>query len=337
VAERVLAALSLSFDLDGKELLAGASIGIALTELEAAVDAETILRRADIAMYVAKVHGKGSYRVFQASMETSVVERLELLADLPRAVQQEEFILHYQPIFLLKHGGLFGVEALVRWQHPRRGLVQPDEFIPLAEESGAILPLGLWVLRQACAQAVRWQQKYPSSPRWTMSVNVSAKQLDSPLFAQQVSSILADTRLEPSRLVLELTESVMMYDIDLMLKRLGELKAVGVGLAIDDFGTGYSSLSYLRQFPFDLLKIDKSFIDDMGTIVTEKEVAKAIIEMGRTLDLEVVAEGIERGEQLSRLQALDCELGQGFLFAKPMEGHDIEKLFERSGAQVDAA
>jgi len=337
VAERVLEALRLSFDLDGKDLLVPASIGIAVTEHQQSPDGETLLRRADIAMYVAKAQGKGCYQVFELSMETSLVERLELLSDLPRALANEEFILHYQPIFLLKHGRLIGLEALVRWQHPRRGLVPPQEFIPLAEESGAILQLGLWVLRQACAQAFRWQQQYPSSPSWTMSVNVSAKQLDAPLFVEQVGAVLAETGLEPSRLILEITESVMLYDINLMLKRLRELKALGIGLAIDDFGTGYSSLSYLRQFPFDLLKIDKSFIDDVGTNVNQKDVARAIIELGKTLDLEVVAEGIERGEQLSRLQALDCELGQGFLFARPMEGHEIEKLFESPGAQTDAA
>jgi diguanylate cyclase (GGDEF)-like protein/PAS domain S-box-containing protein len=337
VAERVLEALALSFDLEGKDLLVQASIGIAVTEQYQEPGAENLLRRADIAMYVAKAQGKGCYRLFELTMETSAVERLELLADLPRALANEEFVLHYQPIFLLKHGRLSGMEALVRWQHPRRGLVPPQEFIPLAEESGAILNLGLWVLRQACTQASRWQQKYPSSPSWTMSVNVSAKQLDAPLFVEQVRDVLTETGLEPSRLILEITESVMMYDTNLMLKRLRDLKALGVGLAIDDFGAGYSSLNYLRQFPFDLLKIDKSFIDDVGTIVNQQEVARAIIDLGKTLDLAVVAEGIERGEQLSRLQALDCELGQGFLFARPMESREIEKLLESAGAQTDAA
>ncbi len=338
VADRVLESLARSFDVDAKELLVRASLGIAMTEQQPQeLEAETLLRRADIAMYVAKAHGKGCYRVFELSMETSLSERLELLADLPRAVEREEFVLHYQPIFLLKQGELYGVEALVRWQHPRRGLVPPQEFIPLAEESGAILPLGLWILRQACAQAFQWQQQFPSNPVWTMSVNVSAKQLDAPSFVEDVRTVLAETGLEPRRLILEITESVMMYDVNLMLVRLRELKELGVGLAIDDFGTGYSSLSYLRQFPFDFLKIDKSFIDDLGTSVNQKEIARAIIELGKTLDLEVVAEGIERGAQLSRLQALDCELGQGFLFAKPMQPQDITKLFERERAQPDAA
>lgn len=337
VAERVMEALDLSFRLDGKDLLVRASVGVAVTEHQQDADADALLRRADIAMYVAKAQGKGRHRVFEPSMETSLVERLELLADLPGALEREEFVLHYQPIFLLRDGCLSGVEALVRWQHPRRGLVQPQEFIPLAEESGAILPLGLWVLRQACALAFRWQQQYPSSPSWTMSVNVSAKQLEAPSFVEQVSAVLAETALEPSRLTLEITESVVMYDSALMLERLRELKALGVGLAIDDFGTGYSSLNYLRQFPFDVLKIDKSFIDDLGTGLNQKEVARAIIELGKTLDLEVVAEGIERGEQLSRLQTLDCELGQGFLFAKPMDSQEIEKLFERAITQTDAA
>lgn len=337
VAERVLEALVLSFDLDGKDVLVRASIGVAVTEPHQEPTAESLLRRADIAMYVAKGQGKGCYRVFELSMEASLVERLELLADLPRALENQEFILQYQPIFLLKDGRLSGVEALVRWQHPRRGLVAPQEFIPLAEESGAILQLGLWVLRQACEQAFLWQQRYPSNPGWTMSVNVSAKQLETTSFVGEVGAILAETGIEPGRLILEITESVMLHDINLMLKRLRELKALGVGLAIDDFGTGYSSLSYLNQFPFDLLKIDKSFIDGLGAKVGQKEVARAIIELGKTLDLDVVAEGIERGEQLARLQALDCELGQGFLFARPIEVEDIEKLFNGALTQTDAA
>lgn len=235
VAERVLNALDLSFHLDGKDLLVRASIGVAVTEHEQDVDADTLLRRADIAMYIAKAQGKGRYRLFEPDMESSLVERLELLADLPRALQEGEFILHYQPIFRLQGGGLSGVEALVRWQHPRKGLVQPQEFIPLAEESGAILQLGLWVLKEACTQASRWQLQYASIPTWTMSVNVSAKQLEVPSFVEQVSAVLTETGLHASRLILEITESVVMYDSTLMLTRLRELKSLGVGLAIDDF------------------------------------------------------------------------------------------------------
>ncbi|MEX2247861.1 MAG: EAL domain-containing protein [Dehalococcoidia bacterium] len=338
VADRVLEAFQVAFDLEGKDVAIRASVGIATTAGESPADAGSLLRDADIAMYVAKSHGKGRYQIFETSMQTSMVERLELLADLPRAVERDEFVLHYQPIFLLQGGGLFGVEALVRWQHPRRGLLPPGDFIQLAEESGAILPIGRWVLTQACRQAFQWQSMFAATDEpWTMSVNVSVRQLEQASFVDEVARTLAETGLEPRRLILEITETVMMHDINLTLKRLRDLKALGIGLAIDDFGTGYSSLSYLRQFPFDLLKIDKSFIDDLGTIINKKELTKAIIELGKSLDLELVAEGIERGEQLSRLQSMECELGQGFLFAKPMEGAEVEKLLERLSREAEAA
>ncbi|HXK34755.1 MAG TPA: EAL domain-containing protein, partial [Dehalococcoidia bacterium] len=237
-----------------------------------------------------------------------------------------EFMLQYQPMVLLQSGRLFGVEALVRWEHPQRGRIAPSEFIPLAEESGSIIPLGRWVLREACRQAQAWRQAFPAGGDWSISVNVSAKQLQDLSFVYDVEQALKETRLEPSRLILEITESVMMHDVPATMQRLAELKALGVRLAIDDFGTGYSSLSYLREFPFDLLKIDKSFIDDIGTTVTRKQLARAIIELGKTLDLELVAEGIEHSEQAVRLQDMDCELGQGFYFARPMDAAGVESL-----------
>jgi EAL domain-containing protein (putative c-di-GMP-specific phosphodiesterase class I) len=261
-------------------------------------------------------------------MHTAMIERLELLADLQRAIERQEFVLHFQPVILLKNKELFGVEALVRWQHPTRGLIQPADFIPLSEESGAIVPLGLWVLEQACRQAKAWQRRYPLREAWTMSVNVSVKQLQTPAFVSDVARVLQQTRLKPQSLILEITESVMMQDVQATMERLRQLKQQGVRLAIDDFGTGYSSLSYLRQFPFDLLKIDKSFVADVGEGSREKELTSAIIELGKTLDLELVAEGIERTDQLARLQALECEFGQGFYFAEPMDAEAIEAVFE---------
>jgi EAL domain-containing protein (putative c-di-GMP-specific phosphodiesterase class I) len=259
-------------------------------------------------------------------MQVSMMERLELLADLQRAVERDEFLLNYQPMISLETGHLYGVEALVRWQHPRKGLIQPGDFISIAEDSGSILSLGKWVLEHACQQAMQWQLAYPESSTWTLSVNVSAKQLQHPGFVGEVAQVLRDTSFPPGRLILEITESVMMQDVRLMIARLQNLKDLGVRLAIDDFGTGYSSLSYLRQFPFDLLKIDKSFIDDVGAGPEQKELTRAIIELGKTLDLELVAEGIERTEQLSRLKLLDCELGQGFYFAEPMDSNAVERL-----------
>ncbi|HZP58048.1 MAG TPA: EAL domain-containing protein [Dehalococcoidia bacterium] len=339
VTQRIFEHLEPPFRLEGKELIVRASVGIAVSAPGEATEADALLRDADVAMYVAKSHGKGRYEVFEESMQVSMMERLELLADLQRAVEREEFVLQYQPMVLLKDGHLFGVEALVRWRHPRRGTIPPAEFIALAEESGAILGLGRWVLREACRQARAWQEAQPARTDWTISVNVSVKQLQHAGFVEDVARALADSGLDPSRLILEITESVMMQDVAPMLARLRELKALGVRLAIDDFGTGYSSLSYLREFPFDLLKIDKSFIDDMGAIVRSKELTRAIIELGKTLDLELVAEGIERNDQLARLQTLDCELGQGFYFAQPMDADAILALLagEGSAEESDAA
>jgi EAL domain-containing protein (putative c-di-GMP-specific phosphodiesterase class I) len=288
-------------------------------------------------MYVAKSHGKNCYRVFESGMKASMMERLELLADLQRALDRDEFALRYQPVILLESGRLSGVEALVRWQHPQRGLLSPAEFIPLAEESGAIMGLGKWVLSQACRQAVDWRARYPGGDDWTMSVNVSVKQLQSAAFVAEVAQVLRESGIDPRLLILEVTESVMMHDAAAMLARLRELKDLGVRLAIDDFGTGYSAMSYLRQLPFDLLKIDKTFIDNIASVDHQKELTKAIIELGKTLGLELVAEGIEDGEQLSRLQSMRCELGQGFYFAEPMDSTSVEELLRSLPARSDAA
>ena len=338
VTERVFAALSAPFELEGKELSVRASMGIALSnDGRESVDADSLLRDADVAMYVAKSRGKGRYEVFEQSMKQSIVERLELLADLQRAVERDEFMLQYQPIFLIDSGTLFGLEALVRWNHPRRGVIPPAEFITLAEESGAILDLGRWVLRESCRQAQAWREAQATPSDWTISVNVSVRQLQNPRFVGEVADALHDSGLEPGRLILEITESVMMQDVPSMMERLNELKALGIRLAIDDFGTGYSSLSYLREFPFDLLKIDKAFIDDLGALTDRKDLTRAIIELGKTLDLELVAEGIESGEQVSRLTSLECGLGQGFYFAEPLDAAAVTTLLTTATAKDEAA
>jgi diguanylate cyclase (GGDEF)-like protein/PAS domain S-box-containing protein len=336
VAQRIFDALEVPFDVEGKQLVVRASAGIALG-LPGSHSPETLMRDADVAMYVAKAQGKGCYQTFETRMQESMMERLELIADLQHALEREEFLLQYQPMMLLRSGRLYGVEALVRWRHPEHGVIPPGEFIPLAEECGVILGLGRWVINRACSQAAEWQGAYPAADDWTISVNVSVKQLQSPTFASEVRSALDTSGLQPNRLMLEITESVMMQDADLMLARLRDLKDLGVGLAIDDFGTGYSSLSYLRQFPFDLLKIDKSFIDDVGANPTRKELTQAIIELGKTLDLELVAEGIERGAQLDRLRDLDCDLGQGFFFAQPMDVAGVEQLLRGLEDQAETA
>jgi EAL domain-containing protein (putative c-di-GMP-specific phosphodiesterase class I) len=287
---------------------------------------DEILRRADVAMYVAKAQGKGRFVIYDETMEQSIVGRLELASELQRAVERAEFVIHYQPSILLSSGGIAGVEALLRWQHPTRGLVQPAEFIPVAEETGLILPIGGWVLREACAQARQWQIEFPSDPPLTMAVNISARQVHQPGLLDIVADALAVSGLPPQSLVLEITESLMMQDAELAITRLHELKKLGIRLAIDDFGTGYSSLSYLRKFPVDILKIDKSFVDGVSRHGKEQELAQSIIELGQTLKLEIVAEGVEQAEQLGWLQSRNCDLGQGFYFSEPIDAGDLTRL-----------
>jgi diguanylate cyclase (GGDEF)-like protein len=330
IGSRVLAAFDAPFPLADREVTVRASLGIALSGADASgEDAPGLLRDADVAMYAAKSEGKSYWRVFDPDMQSPMIERLELLADLQRAIEQHEFILHYQPIYDLKSNRLHGVEALVRWNHPRRGFVSPGSFIPLAEECGAIIGLGRWVLFESCRQAASWHAEFPDEAEWAISDNVSPRQLLHPAFIADVREALAESCIEPGRLILEVTESALMQDVPLATSRILTLKEIGVRLAIDDFGTGYSSLSYLRDFPFDLLKIDRAFIADLGIEERGKELAAAIIELGRTLDLELVAEGIERTDQLSRLKLLGCTFGQGFHLAKPMDAPSIHALLSK--------
>ncbi|HEY8172730.1 MAG TPA: EAL domain-containing protein [Dehalococcoidia bacterium] len=335
VADRIFDTLREPFEIEGKEIFVRASIGIALSGDGA--PSEEILRNADVAMYAAKGHGKGRYDIYEPGMHVAMLARLELLADLDRAIERQEFVLHYQPMVTLDEGQIVGVEALVRWQHPKHGIIAPADFIPLAEESGAILPLGRWVMDEACHQVSAWQERYQRDPAWTLSVNVSVKQVQQAGFTDEVAAILASCSLAPQSLIIEITESVMMQEVELMLERLHELKRLGVRLAIDDFGTGYSSLSYLRQFPFDILKIDKSFVDGADDAISERDLTRAIIELGKTFQLDIVAEGIERVEQLARLQSLDCGLGQGYYFARPLEREAVDALLGESLAREAAA
>ncbi len=333
IGGRVLATFDTPFALGDREVTVRASLGIALSEHGAVGDdAPGLLRDADVAMYAAKSEGKSCWRIFDPAMQSPMIERLELLTGLQRAVEQHELILHYQPIYDLRSNRLHGVEALVRWDHPQRGLVPPGVFIPLAEECGAIISLGRWVLGEACRQAARWHAEYPCESEWAISINVSPRQLLHPAFIDDVRGALAESGIEPGRLILEVTESALMQDVQLAANRLLMLKEIGVQLAIDDFGTGYSSLSYLRDFPFDLLKIDRAFIADLGVEERGKELAAAIIELGRTLNLELVAEGIEHTDQLSRLKLLGCTFGQGFHLAKPMDALAIQALLSRGAA-----
>ena len=327
VAERMMAALSAPFSIEGKELSIGGSIGIAFGDLDGrgAEASDDVLRNADVAMYMAKEKGKGRYQVFEPKMHSVAIERLQLKADLQRAVSEGELVVHYQPIVALSSRRIEGVEALVRWRHPEQGMVPPDQFIPLAEETGVINAIGRMVLEEACSQAMILQESCPQSPNLTMSVNISARQLQRPDFPAEVREILDATGLTPGSLVLELTESVMMEDMDTALLRLDQLRGLGVRLAVDDFGTGYSSLNYIRQFPIDILKIDKSFVDELGDGEIDA-VTGAIIALADVLELEPVAEGIENEDQLARLLERGCRLGQGYFFHKPMPKEEAERV-----------
>ncbi len=325
VARKALDALRHPFAINDKQIHVGVSIGIAAGD-PGVDDADTLLRNADVAMYDAKSRGKSRYAVYHPGMYAAVVERMELEADLRRAVERGEFVLHYQPIVDLSGGRMTGVEALVRWQHPVRGLIPPLSFISAAEETGLIVPLGRWVLFEACREIQRWRDLYPEMAPLSMSVNLSGRQLQHAEIVDDVAAALAETGLNPHALVLEITESVMMQDTEAAITKLHAIKALGVRLAIDDFGTGYSSLSYLQRFPVDILKVDKSFLDNLGVGAERSDLAQAIIALGHTLNLQTVAEGIEHADQLDRLRVLRCDSGQGYLFSRPVDGAAIEAL-----------
>jgi EAL domain-containing protein (putative c-di-GMP-specific phosphodiesterase class I) len=329
VAERIITELKVPLPVEDREVQVHASIGIALgpggTE-----DPADLLQASDVAMYAAKARGKGRYEVYKPALQKAMVERLERTADLQRAVDQQEFVVHYQPIVSLDSGAsITGAEALVRWRHPERGLLLPKEFIPLAEDTGLIIPLGRWVLRQACQQARRWQVTHNLGDTFHISVNISARHFQHDGLVEDVSEALRAGGLDPGSLVLEITESVLVQDADSVIARMLELKLLGVAFAIDDFGTGYSSLSYLKRFPIDILKVDKSFVDDVGESADSGALAEAIVQLGNTLHLQTVAEGIEQAHQVDDLRALGCQFGQGFYFAKPLRPEQVDELLSR--------
>jgi len=325
VANRIMRALESPFHIDGHELHVRASVGVAYANgQEGDAATEELLRNADVAMYVAKNQGKGRCEVYQPTTHKSVMSQIQLRTDLQRALENSEFVLHYQPLVTLETERISGLEALVRWQHPERGLIPPLEFIPLAEESGLIIAIGRWVLQTACKEARRLQHRYPKDPPLSMSVNLSARQLQSPTIVADVREALEESGIDPSTLTLEVTETAMMKNIDLSLMRLRELRDLRVRIAIDDFGAGYSSLGYIRQFPVDILKVDKSFIDKIDEGEEELALAGAIIDMAKVLNLLPVAEGVERVEQLERLVELGCDSAQGYYFARPGSQADVE-------------
>src|SRR4051794_7909396 len=339
VAERLIRALDAPFHLEDKEVFVRASIGIAVAQpQDNEIDGvEALMRNADVAMYMAKEQGKNRYQMFEPAMHETALRRLELKADLQRALEHDEFILNYQPVIELETGRISGVEALIRWNHPERGLIPPLDFIPLTEETGLIVPIGRWVLEAACRYGAMLHERFPTEPRLHMAVNLSAKQLARAEIIDDIRGIVSETGLDPSTLIIEITESVMMADMELSIARLTELKSLGVQIAIDDFGTGYSSLNYVRRFPVDILKVDKSFIDGVSEDGESSALTAAVIELAGILNLTPVAEGIERLDQLERLMELHCSLGQGYYFAKPLEGSNLEAMLaERLSMEAEA-
>jgi len=336
-AERILDALGRPLALDDNHLMIRASLGISVVEAGNATDADELIRNADAAMYIAKAEGKGGYRLFEPAMHDRVVARLALRADLQRALERQEFELHYQPLVRLRDEAVTGVEALLRWRHPVRGVIPPFDFIPFAEESGLIVDIGRWVLREGCRQAKLLRRQVTSATPPTIGINLSVKQLFHSDIVTDVANALAEADLEPEALVLEITESVMMTDTELAIDRLNQLRELGVRLAMDDFGTGYSSLSSLSMLPLDILKMDRSLLAAGASPVTSG-LASAVLSLGETFELEVVAEGIEYPEQSVTLRELGCDTGQGFFFARPMEpGRLVSFLTERTDAAEGTA
>jgi diguanylate cyclase (GGDEF)-like protein len=325
VAQKILDALAQPFFLDGHEVFIGASIGISLYPFDDELSA--LLRNADTAMYVSKQHGGNTYQFYTAEMSTASLRRLSLEGALRRALERGEFVLHYQPQIDLARGEIVGAEALVRWQHPDLGLLGPMEFIPLAEENGLIIPLGEWVLRAACAQNRAWQNA--GLPPIRVAVNLSVRQFHQKNLADIVARILGQTGLDAHRLELEITESCLMQNTQTTVTLLTELNRLGVRISIDDFGTGYSSLAYLKRFPIDTLKIDRSFVCDIDTDPNDAAIVKAIIALAQSLEMHVIAEGVETQNQLDFLRTYQCNEIQGYLISRPLPAGDFAALLAR--------
>lgn len=328
VAERVQQALSAPFNLSGHEVFTSASIGITLSSTSFDRP-EDLLRGADIAMYRAKAQGKACHEVFDTDMHTRVVALMQLENDLRRAVERQEFELYYQPIVSLSSGRIAGFEALVRWAHPEQGMISPVKFIPIAEETGIIIPLGQWVLREACRQLKEWQDERVYEPPLTVSVNLSSRQFSQQSLIGQIQQVLTDTGMKANCLKLEITESAIMENTESAMDMLLQLKAMGIQLSVDDFGTGYSSLGYLYRFPMDLLKIDQSFVSRVDTDGEKLELVRTITTLAWNLGMDVVAEGVETTKQLAQLKALKCEYGQGYLFSKPLNKAEATQLLQQ--------
>jgi diguanylate cyclase (GGDEF)-like protein/PAS domain S-box-containing protein len=324
MAEHLRMELAQPFNLNGQEVFITVSVGIAHSSI-GYHKAEDMLRDADTASYRAKQRGTSRHEVFDKTMHTNTLSLLQMETDLRRAVERREFVLHYQPIVALETGRLRGFEALVRWEHPEKGMISPAIFIPIAEETGLIVQIGQWVLEEACRQLRRWQEHYPNSQAMQMSVNLSGKQFVQPNLIGNIREVLRKTGVDPSNLKLELTESVVMDNVEVAISTLKQIRAIGVDLSVDDFGTGYSSLSYLHKFPVTTLKIDRSFVMDMKKD-ENKEIVRTIVMLAHTLGMDVIAEGIETPEQMAQLRALHTKYGQGYHFSKPLPSLEATKV-----------
>ncbi len=325
-ADRLAKRLAEPYTLDGRQVFTSAKIGIAYGNSKYP-EAEDILRDADIAMYYSK-DNEENYVIFDQKMHIRAVTRLQLETDLRFAIERNEFELYYQPIVGLENSSLVGFEALVRWNHPQRGLVPPYEFIPISESTGLIIPMTVQILHSACKQVVEWQKKNPSGTPLSIAVNLSGKHFGHPALVEQIKTVIAETGINPTYLKLELTESAVMDNAETAILMLKQIKETGVQISIDDFGTGYSSLSYLHRFPIDLLKVDRSFVSAMEENTENGEIVRTVIALAKALNLKVVAEGIESVHQFHQLRILGCEYGQGYLFSKPLPVADIERLLE---------
>ena len=331
VAERIQHNIQEPFYINGQGVFTTASVGIALSGSGYSA-AEDMLGDANTAMSRAKILGKARYEMCDPTMHATATGRLRLETDLRRATEREEFLIHYQPIVSLADNHITGFEALVRWQRPEIGLVMPGGFISVAEDTGLILWIGNWVLLEACRRMCAWNMQFPCNPKFTVAVNISARQFAQPDLVSQVARILRETGLAPSCLKLELTETITMRDEERTTRILGELKKLGVRLCIDDFGTGYSSLSYLRRFALDILKIDRSFVSDMLNNTESQEIVKTILSLASNLNMQVVAEGVETAEQVRLLKSLGCEFAQGYFFSKPLEAAEVTRILMTSEA-----
>ena len=328
IARRILDAVQQPHPAELHHCTISASAGVVMMDAEA--DTGELLRNADVALLCAKRGGKGRYVIYRAELHASDIERIAFERDLRTALMQEQFVLHYQPIVDSKHRRILGVEALVRWQHPERGLLPPVDFIPLAEATGLIVPLGAWVLREACMQTQRWRTSHPSLFRdFLLSVNVSARQLFGTQLQNDVVAALEDSGLDPRHLVLEIVESQVMSDVHAALQQFAAIKEIGVRIAIDDFGTGYSSLGHLQELPVDFLKLDKSFTDNITESVKSQQLMRTVAQLSRALSIATVAEGVETPEQADVLLALDVNLCQGFYFARPIDGESFSRMLKR--------